>query len=75
MLASGSGGFRKAAEGTLHMKVIESALGEVLLFEPAVHGDARGFFFESYRENEFRRLPPPTAPSCRTATPGRCVTC
>ena len=37
------------------MKVIESALGGVLLFEPVVHGDARGFFFESYREDEFRK--------------------
>jgi dTDP-4-dehydrorhamnose 3,5-epimerase len=55
MLASSPGGFCKAAEGTPHMKVVESALGEVLLFEPAVHGDARGFFFESYRENEFRK--------------------
>ena len=37
------------------MKLIESGPGGVLLFEPAVHGDARGFFFESYRENEFRK--------------------
>ena len=37
------------------MKVIESALGGVLLFEPAVHGDHRGFFFESYREDLFRQ--------------------
>ena len=37
------------------MKVIASELGGVLVFEPAVHGDSRGFFFESYREDEFRR--------------------
>ena len=37
------------------MKVIESALGGVLLFEPAVYGDHRGFFFESYREDLFRQ--------------------
>jgi dTDP-4-dehydrorhamnose 3,5-epimerase len=37
------------------MKVIESALGGVLLFEPAVHGDHRGFFFESYRDDLFRQ--------------------
>lgn len=37
------------------MKVIESALGGVLLFEPTVHGDNRGFFFESYREDLFRQ--------------------
>jgi len=37
------------------VKVIESALGGVLLFEPTVHGDSRGFFFESYREDLFRQ--------------------
>lgn len=37
------------------MKVIESALGGVLVFEPTVHGDSRGFFFESYREDLFRQ--------------------
>ena len=37
------------------MKVVESGLGGVLVFEPVVHGDERGFFFESYREDLFRR--------------------
>jgi dTDP-4-dehydrorhamnose 3,5-epimerase len=37
------------------MKVIQSALGGLLLFEPTVHGDSRGFFFESYREDVFRQ--------------------
>jgi len=37
------------------VKVIESALGGVLLFEPTVHGDSRGFFFETYREDLFRQ--------------------
>lgn len=37
------------------MNVIESALNGVLLFEPTVHGDQRGFFFESYREDLFRQ--------------------
>jgi dTDP-4-dehydrorhamnose 3,5-epimerase len=37
------------------MKVIESSLGGVLVFEPAVYGDDRGFFFESYREDAFRK--------------------
>ena len=36
------------------MRVIESGLGGVLVFEPKVHGDERGFFFESYREDAFR---------------------
>jgi dTDP-4-dehydrorhamnose 3,5-epimerase len=37
------------------MKVIAAELGGVLAFEPTVHGDSRGFLFESYREDEFRR--------------------
>jgi dTDP-4-dehydrorhamnose 3,5-epimerase len=44
------------------MRVIESGLGGVLLFEPVVHGDARGFFFESYREDEFRKAAPTVRP-------------
>ena len=44
------------------MKVIESGLGGVLVFEPTVHGDDRGFFFESYREDEFRRAAGPVRP-------------
>jgi len=37
------------------MKVIPTAVAEVLILEPAVHGDARGFFFESYNRREFAR--------------------
>ena len=44
------------------MKVVESGLGGVLVFEPAVHGDDRGFFFESFREDEFRRAAGPGRP-------------
>lgn len=36
------------------MKVIPTALPEVLVIEPRVFGDARGFFFESYNERVFR---------------------
>jgi len=36
------------------VKVTPSALPEVLLIEPRVHGDARGFFFESYNRRAFR---------------------
>ena len=32
------------------MKVIETSLPGVLIFEPKVFGDARGFFVETYRE-------------------------
>ncbi|OGA04707.1 MAG: dTDP-4-dehydrorhamnose 3,5-epimerase [Betaproteobacteria bacterium RIFCSPLOWO2_02_FULL_62_17] len=35
------------------MKVTPSALAEVLLIEPRVFGDERGFFFESWNERSF----------------------
>ncbi|MCW5605710.1 MAG: dTDP-4-dehydrorhamnose 3,5-epimerase [Burkholderiales bacterium] len=38
------------------MKIISTDLPEVLVIEPAVFGDARGFFFESFNAQEFRRL-------------------
>ena len=33
------------------MRVIDTRLGGLVLLEPEVHGDARGFFLESYRAN------------------------
>lgn len=38
------------------MKIIPTAIPEVLVIEPAVFGDARGFFFESFNAREFKRL-------------------
>jgi dTDP-4-dehydrorhamnose 3,5-epimerase len=35
------------------MKVTPTALAEVLLIEPRVSGDARGYFFESYNRRAF----------------------
>ncbi|HEX6458335.1 MAG TPA: dTDP-4-dehydrorhamnose 3,5-epimerase [Thermoleophilaceae bacterium] len=35
------------------MKVIETRLEGPLLIQPTVHGDARGFFLESYRRNAY----------------------
>lgn len=35
------------------MKVIPTALPEVLILEPRVFGDARGFFFESFNQRVF----------------------
>ena len=35
------------------MKVIPTAIPEVLLLEPKVFGDARGFFFESWNQRTF----------------------
>jgi len=37
------------------MKVASTRLADVLLIEPQVFGDARGFFFESWNEREFER--------------------
>jgi dTDP-4-dehydrorhamnose 3,5-epimerase len=36
------------------MKVLRAAIPEVLILEPKVFGDARGFFFESYNRRTFR---------------------
>jgi dTDP-4-dehydrorhamnose 3,5-epimerase len=35
------------------MKVEPTAIPDVLLLEPTVHGDARGFFFESFHQKRF----------------------
>lgn len=35
------------------MKAIQTAIPEVLLIEPKVFGDARGFFFESFNQQAF----------------------
>lgn len=37
------------------MNVTRTAIPDVLIFEPAVHADARGFFMETFRDEEFRR--------------------
>ena len=36
------------------MNVTRTAIPEVLVLEPKVFGDARGFFLESYNEKVFR---------------------
>lgn len=35
------------------MKIIETAIPDVLLLEPKVHGDERGYFMETFRESWF----------------------
>ena len=37
------------------MQVIPTAIADVLLIEPKVFGDERGFFFESFNERAFRQ--------------------
>ena len=36
------------------MKVVRTAIPEVLLFDPQVFGDERGFFLERYNKRDFR---------------------
>ena len=38
------------------MKVVPTAIPEVLLIEPKVFGDERGFFFESWNKRTFAKL-------------------
>ncbi len=38
------------------MQVIPTAIPEVLILEPKVFGDDRGFFFESFNEQTFEKL-------------------
>lgn len=38
------------------MKVIPTTIPEVLLLEPKVFGDERGFFFESFNQKAFREV-------------------
>jgi len=42
------------------MKVEKTAIEDVLLITPIVHEDARGYFFESYREEVYRTNGLPT---------------
>ena len=35
------------------MNVIETEIPDVLIFEPKVFGDERGFFFESFNQKVF----------------------
>jgi dTDP-4-dehydrorhamnose 3,5-epimerase len=36
------------------MPFIETGIPDLLIYEPKVHGDSRGYFFESYNANSFR---------------------
>ena len=38
------------------MKISPTRISDVLLIQPQVFGDARGFFFESYNEKRFREI-------------------
>lgn len=38
------------------MKVIQTSLPDIIVFEPVLHGDSRGFFLETYREDSLRQI-------------------
>ncbi len=38
------------------MKVIKTVISDVLIVEPTVFGDERGFFYESYNERKWKEL-------------------
>lgn len=38
------------------MKIIKTQLSDCVVIEPAVHGDARGFFYESFHQAKFAEL-------------------
>ena len=37
------------------MKIIETTIPDILIFEPTVHGDERGYFMETFRESWFQK--------------------
>nr|MCU0733678.1 dTDP-4-dehydrorhamnose 3,5-epimerase family protein [Hyphomonas sp.] len=37
------------------MRIVETTLPGVLILEPIVHGDSRGFFLETFHEDRYRR--------------------
>ena len=57
------------------MKVTPTALPDVLLIEPRVFGDDRGFFFESWNARALRGGRASTRRSCRTITRARAAAC
>ena len=38
------------------MQVVQTAIPDVLILEPKVFGDDRGFFFESFNQRTFQQV-------------------
>ena len=59
------------------MKVIPTAIEGVVILEPEVFGDARGYFFESYSQRKFDGPPFSEGPlrpvETRARDPGMCA--
>lgn len=45
------------------MNVVATAIPDVLIFEPKVFGDTRGFFYESFNQRSFLTALPATSPA------------
>ena len=43
-------------ESTLRMKCVPTAIADVIILEPKVFGDSRGFFFESFNSRAFAEV-------------------
>ncbi len=52
------------------MKVLPTEIPGVLIIEPKVFGDERGFFLETFHEKRYAEAGIPV-PSCRTTTRAR----
>ena len=40
------------------MKIIRTAIPDVLVFEPHVHHDDRGYFMETWKQSQFKEVNP-----------------
>jgi len=40
----------------MHMQIVQTAIPDVLIIEPKVFGDDRGFFYESFNAKRFAEL-------------------
>lgn len=38
------------------MKILKTEIADLLIIEPTLHGDSRGYFFESFHADRFREL-------------------
>jgi hypothetical protein len=57
------------------MNVETTAIDGVLMLQPKVFGDARGFFLESFNQNAFDAAVGGTSISCRTTIRARRAAC
>ena len=63
----------------MEIKIESRSLGDVAVIVPDIFQDSRGFFMETFREDQFKRIGTAHAISCKTIIPARlaawCVDC